>query len=156
MSESKAGLVKQIETKRGRLVELFTGGVFTLDEIKEQKAAYDLQIAKLKERRAELEVQLQQTLTDTQKLEIEEFAAKIRKGLDKADSKFKVRRRIIELLKVRAAFEVNDKGQKIIDVTCILHAESQPLALAKQTKQNKAVALDFAATMLYSAYICLI
>ncbi len=144
--ETIANLINGIEIKRGRLVELYASGVFGLEEIKEQKSAYDLQLTKLKERKLKLEAQLNQTLTEKQKLEIEDFAAQVRKGLTKADGedKFKIRRRIVELLQLRVMFGANDEGQKTANVTCILQPKSWRLEL---DGQNQNVGLTFVELM---------
>ena len=66
------------------------------------------------------------TITDDQLAYIEEFCAKIRKGLEKAD--FKTKRQIIELLDIRGqiAFE-ND--EKVVYLKCLITLPEQQQVL---------------------------
>jgi len=59
----------------------------------------------------------QVTITDDQLNYIEEFCAKIRKGLDRAD--FNTKRQIIELLDIQGKYAV-ENGEKVIYLKCLI------------------------------------
>jgi hypothetical protein len=64
-----------------------------------------------------------ESLTEDQIRTLEQFAAQVAEGLDKAEDDFRVRRSIIEILDVQATLAVEDDEQ-IIYVRCVLNQES--------------------------------
>jgi hypothetical protein len=61
-------------------------------------------------------------LTPGQIQSLQEFAAKVGRGLDLAEADFQTRRRIVEDLDVRARLCVED-GVKVIRASAIVHPE---------------------------------
>ena len=95
-------------------------GIFDEDIIADRKSRLDATRSSLELERSDILSQLnRQTLSDEQIDETLIIAAKIRKGISKADQDPKARRKVIELLNVRARLEFVD-GKKKIHVRCII------------------------------------
>lgn len=101
-----------------RLVDLYLAGEFQKELLTERKVRLEGIISCLESEQASLQGQLEErSLTDEDISTIEEFAAKVRSGLDNAD--FETRRRLIDVLDVQLTLNVED-GQRMAHVRCIL------------------------------------
>lgn len=118
--EANQNKLAELKTQKAKLIDGYTKGVFTLDEIAPNKVEIDDQIAKLNEAIITLQGELSPTtLTHKQIIDIHEFAAKVRMGLGVADEDFAARRKVVELLRVQVTLSVIDE-KKYADVECIL------------------------------------
>jgi hypothetical protein len=67
------------------------------------------------------------TLTPGQIQSLQDFTAKVGRGLDLAEADFQIKRRIIEDLDVRATLTV-ENGQRVIYASCILGEKHVPVS----------------------------
>jgi site-specific DNA recombinase len=103
-----------------RLLDLYLSGDFPKEVLTERRARLETTISALDRERAGLAAQLEaRILTPDQVQSLKDFAARVGRGLDLADTDFETRRRIIEDLDVRAILCVED-GQKVVRVSCIV------------------------------------
>jgi ribosomal protein S15P/S13E len=92
-----------------RALDLYLSGDFPREMLVERKEKLQSTIDALERERAELAAQLKaQTLTDEQVQIVTEFAEKVRGGLEVAERDLEKRRRLIDLLDVRATLAVED------------------------------------------------
>jgi len=113
----------QYQSQLDRLLDLYLDGNFPKEALTERKSRLEELLFNLGKEQNDLMVHVRHvTMTDDQLAFIEEFCAKIRKGLNRAD--FNARRHIIELLDVRGkiAFE---NGQKVLYLKCLIDLEQQ-------------------------------
>jgi hypothetical protein len=111
-----------------RALDLYLTGDFPRDMLIERQARLQETIAALERERRNMATQLEtQILTDEQLDVIRVFADKVRRGLETADADFKVRRRLIEALEVRATLVV-ENGQKVVYAQCILGEDTLSIA----------------------------
>jgi site-specific DNA recombinase len=103
-----------------RLLELYLNGDFDHDLLLDRKMRIESVLDDLEDERRAITTQIDgQTITDDQIQAIQEFAAEVRRGIDKADKEFVTRLRVVEMLDVTASLDIVD-GQKTIDARCIL------------------------------------
>ena len=103
-----------------RLLDLYLSGEFHKDVLITKKSKLEKTIAELeKERTALLGSLEKQTLTNEQEKSLLDFTQEIGKGMEKADESFQTRRKIIDMLGVKASLE-NQDGQKTMRIKCIL------------------------------------
>lgn len=109
-----------------RLLDLYLDGNFPKEVLTERKARLEELLFNLGKEQNDLMAHIRKvTMTDDQLAYIEQFCAKIRKGLEKAD--FKTKRQIIDLLDIRGqiAFE---NGEKVVYLRCLItFPEQQPV-----------------------------
>ena len=106
-----------------RLLDLYLAGDFPKEVLTERKARLEEMLANLKKEQIDLAGHVRTvTITDDQLSYIEEFCAKIRNGLDRAD--FNTKRQIIQLLDIRGkiAFE---EGEKVLYLKCLIDTQEQ-------------------------------
>jgi site-specific DNA recombinase len=104
-----------------RLLDLYLAGDFPKEVLAQRKAQLESIISGLEKERTSLRAQLDEAiLTEEDIATIEEFAERVRAGLDNAD--FEAKRRVIELLDVQVVLNVED-GQKVAHVRCELGQE---------------------------------
>ena len=119
-----------------RVLDLYISGQVQRELLIDKKQQLELTLAALEKERDELNLNLEsEALTDNEIRQIVEFAAQIAEGLEPGDESFEDRRRIIELLDVRASFIVED-NQKYVDVWCFLGRNK--LSIENPTSQNVA------------------
>jgi site-specific DNA recombinase len=122
--ETNRAKLADLETRKGRLIAAYSAGVFSLDDIAIQKVDLDRQIGELKRAIEALEDELKPNiLTNGEIAYIHELAAKVRRGWDLASNKFEIKRKIVELLKVKIRLRHVD-GVFYADVTCVLGEQS--------------------------------
>lgn len=113
-------LLAENRKKQERLLDQAVAGLFDEEMITERKRNLDTTKNSLEKERGELITQLERVaLTVEQAQEILTIAAKIRQGIAKADKDFKARRKLIQILNVRASLEFIE-GKKKIHARCIL------------------------------------
>jgi site-specific DNA recombinase len=110
-----------------RVLDLYISGQVQRELLIDKKQQLESTLAALEKERYELNLSLEaEALSDGEIHQIEQFAAQIAEGLEPGDESFEDRRRIIELLDVRASFTVED-NQKYIDVWCFLGRNKLPI-----------------------------
>jgi site-specific DNA recombinase len=113
-------LLAENRQKLERLLDLYLAGDFDKELLTGRKARLENMIASLEKERANLVATLEaQTLTDDQILTIADFAKEVAGGLKEAETSFKARRYIIDLLDVRVTMAIED-GQKVAYVQCLV------------------------------------
>jgi site-specific DNA recombinase len=124
-----------------RVLDLYISGQVQRELLLDKKQQLESTLAALEKERDELNLNLEsEVLTDNEIRQIVEFAAQIAEGLEPGDESFEDRRRIIELLDVRASFIVED-NQKYVDVWCFLGRNK--LSIENPTSQNAAPAKNY-------------
>ncbi len=117
-----------------RLVDLYLAGDFQKEMLGERKTRLEGIITCLKSEQASLQRQLEErSLADEDISVIEEFAGKVRMGLDNAD--FEARRHLIHLLDVQLTLNVED-NQRAAYVRCILGDNLLTVSTALQAWAN--------------------
>ena len=117
-----------------RVLDLYISGQVQRELLIDKKQQLESTLAAFEKERDELNLNLEsEALTDNEIRQIVEFAAQIAEGLEPGDESFEDRRRIIELLDVRASFIVED-NQKYVDVWCFLGRNK--LSIGDPTSQN--------------------
>ncbi|MFZ5919316.1 MAG: recombinase family protein [Chloroflexota bacterium] len=102
-----------------RLLTLYLSGEFPKEMLLEHKARLETTIKSLERERGCLLADLEaRALSKEQVRSIQEFAAEIARGLGAAEQDFARRRRIIELLDVRATL-AHENGEKVIYASCL-------------------------------------
>jgi site-specific DNA recombinase len=117
LDDQLIGYRRQME----RLLDLYLAGGFPEEVLAQRKAHLESIISGLEKERISLRAQLEEAiLTEEDVATIEEFAERVRTGLDNAD--FEAKRQVIELLDVQVVLNVED-GQKVAHVRCELGQE---------------------------------
>jgi site-specific DNA recombinase len=107
-----------------RLLELYLTGGFPREVLLERKKRLEDTIGKLEKERNALVAQLEtQTLTEEQVESLENFALRVAEGLEYASEDFEKRRRVIEMLDVRATLAV-EGSEKVVYLQCVLGEDS--------------------------------
>lgn len=118
--EANQAKLDELEAQKNKLIEGYTLGLFTLNDIAPKKVDLDDQILKLREGIEALQGELSPaTLSQDQINEIRAFAAKVRKGLIAADKNFEAKRKIVTLLQTQVTLTLID-GQKWAEIKCML------------------------------------
>jgi len=107
-----------------RAKDMYQLGVINADELLERKIRLEATIAKLEAEREKLQGRLGRELSPQQITEVIKFAEKLAHGLEKADQSFEARRRIIELLDVRAIL-ATENGEKVVYASFVLTDTAQ-------------------------------
>ena len=90
----------------------------------ERKQRLETTITQLEDEHGRLSAEINaKSLTQDQIRTLQEFAAEVATGLDKADHDFGVRRNIIEILDVTATLAVEDE-EKVVYAKCVFGQES--------------------------------
>lgn len=128
--------IAENEKRLDRLVGLYLDGSFAQEALIDHKSRIEQTLKALEVERSKMLKQLQhQTLTDQQINSITHLASKVKVGLVKADQDFAARRKLIELLDVRATLKVED-NQKIVYAHCYLGDDNLPIELHNNCKVN--------------------
>ena len=115
--------MQEYQKQLDKLLDLYLDGEFPKEILTERKSRLEQILSSLLKEREDLAGHIRKVaITDDQLSYVEEFCAKIRKGLDQAD--FNTKRQIIELLDIRGkiAFENNEK---VLYLKCLI--QPQPL-----------------------------
>ncbi|MBI2333949.1 MAG: recombinase family protein, partial [Chloroflexi bacterium] len=120
--------IEKYQEQLDRLLDLYLDGNFPKEVLADRKARLEELLLNLGKEQNDLLSHVREvTLTDDQLGYIEEFCAKIRQGLDKAD--FNVKRQIIQLLDIRGkiAFE---NGERVLYLKCLIEPR-EPQAVSR-------------------------
>lgn len=121
-----------------RAKDMYQLGIITADELLERKVRLEATITRLETEYEKLQGRLSRELSPQQITEVIKFAEKLARGLEKADQSFDARRRIIELLNVRAIIATED-GEKVVYASFVLtdvSARGDRLVMPKVTRRN--------------------
>lgn len=124
-----------------RAKDMYQLGVINADELLERKVRLEATITKLEAEREKLQGRLGRELSPQQITEVIKFAETLAHGLEKADQSFEARRRIIELLDVRAILATED-GEKVVYASFVLTdvgAHGERLVMPKVTRRKLSV-----------------
>ncbi len=114
------GLLIERQAELRRLLDLYLSGEFSRDLLVDKRAELEKAIGDLERERAALLASMRgQSITDEQEETLLDFARKVSKGLDCADSDFRTRRGIIEALGVEVTL-MEDGSSKILRIKCVL------------------------------------
>lgn len=114
-------LIAQRNSELERLLELFLTGTFDLTLLENKKHELEQELARLMDKRAELEAYLSERVLSQEEVQgIADFAQEIRRGLEAADGDFEKRRRIVEMLNVRCEIETLDTKTVRVYAHCLL------------------------------------
>ncbi len=118
-------LLAESRNKLDKLLDLYLSGEFDKSMLVDRKDRLEKTIESLeKEYSLFAETIEVKTITEEQKLGIQEFAADVALGLDVADEDFATKRRLVELLDVAVTLTVED-GEKVAYLRCSLSAPAQ-------------------------------
>jgi len=133
-------LIADNQVQLVRIKAMCEAGVYTLEETVERKTRLDDTITKLKGAGTELQARLAGTLSSDDINTLIEFAYLMGDGIAEASDTFEKRRKIIELLNVRAILTIED-GQRICTASFILANgnESKRLAIPDGRKRKLSV-----------------
>ena len=124
------------KTQLDRVLDLYISGQVQRELLIDKKQQLESTLSALEKERDELNLNLEsEALSEYEIQQIVDFAAQIAEGLGPGDESFEDRRRIIELLDVRASFTVED-NQKYVDVWCFLGRNK--LSIENPTSRNAA------------------
>jgi len=116
-------LLTDNKAQLSRLLDLYLTGDFPRDILTERKARLQETIVALESERQRLTTQLEAgALTQAQVELVRDFAQHVGAGLEDAENDFKARRKLIELLDVRAMLAV-EEGDQVVYFRCILSDE---------------------------------
>lgn len=111
-------LITDNQLQLDRLLDLYLSGEFPKDALLERQVRLTDTISALEREQEELTSQLRaQSLTEGELQSVYDFAVQVAEGLTAADDDFETRRRIIELLDVRATLAI-EEGDKIVYLRC--------------------------------------
>lgn len=120
--------IADVEGQAGRLAQLFTAGLYTLDEIAAEKQRIDHARAALGAAAAEAQHRLSAlTLSEQDRADLLAYAGVLRATLPSLDPAQK--RRIIDLLNLQVRITRGDGDTVIADCACSLVARDQALRI---------------------------
>jgi len=114
-------LITDNQAQLDRLLDLYLSGTFDKDVLTDRKTRLETIIAKLERELGELKKWLGHRPSNEEIEDVMTFAYDLAAGLAKADRDFAKRRKIIELLDVRAIVTMKD-GRKVVRPWFILSA----------------------------------
>jgi len=132
--QSFDALLADKEIRQERLLDLYLDGGITKETWLERKKRIDEEVGHLEQERQGLQDQLQSEGVSDEEIEtIQEFAAAISESLDLTDDDFEVRRRVVEMLDVRATLSVTDDGERLAQVSCFFDDKNLTIVSTKTT-----------------------
>lgn len=132
MIEINTHKLTELHKEKKRLVKAYTSGVFSLDDVDEEKIRIESEIANLTQAIAELKADIQPRMPNAKDIEtIERYARQIQEGVDLASADPTVQREIYNLLQMEITLnyvseegEAGKDGHHWADFYCILGKES--------------------------------
>jgi hypothetical protein len=116
-------LLSENEERMERLVELYLDGTWDKDWFKQRETQLRETIESLRQERDGLKAQLDaRTITEDQIRAVEDVAQEVAGSLDSVEDDFDTKRRVIDLLDVRATLAEED-GEKVLYVRCVLKGD---------------------------------
>jgi hypothetical protein len=114
------------QSQLDRLLDLYLSSKFEKEVLTERKTRLEGMLTNLGKEHDDLIGHVRQvTMTDDQLSYIEEFCAKIRKGLDNAD--FNAKRQIIQLLDIRGKIAY-ENGERVLSLKCLIDTQQQQVS----------------------------
>lgn len=110
-------LLQQNRQKLSRLVDLYLSGEFEKSILVDRKQSLENTIKALENESDDLKLRMSQSLTKEQLTELQTFSEQIAEGLCEADEDFNTRRKLIEYLRAKVHFSVED-GQQVALLFC--------------------------------------
>ena len=127
-------LIANHRAQLGRLLDLYLSGKFDADVLEDRKIRLNETICKLEQQRGRLATALKQDLSHERITEISVFAKRLAKGVAKADQSFEARKRIIELLDVRALLAYEGEAKAIYPSFVLSPVGEKRLVLGNRLK----------------------
>ena len=123
-----ASLLASNQAQLERLLDLYLSGDLPKEMLVDRKSRLEKTIQALESERGRLATHLEVEALSQDHIErIQKFVAEVMEGLEVAEERFEIRRRIIEELDVQAILAV-DEGQKVAYVQCMLGERVLPVA----------------------------
>jgi site-specific DNA recombinase len=117
------GLLSENRSQLQRLIDLYLSGEFPKEVLVERKNRLESTVNALEKEQENLTSSLEaHTLTEDQIQILQRLANRFSDGLDVAEERFELRRRIVEMLDVQVTLSFED-DQKIVYARCILDEE---------------------------------
>ena len=101
-----------------RLLDLYLDGMVDKETFAERKQGLEEKIASLEVEQAELQGLLSADMATQEQMSV--YLADIAHGLDLAQADFATQRKIIEALDMTATLDLDENGEKVATVTCLL------------------------------------
>lgn len=118
------GLLVKRRRELERALDLYLSGTFEKDILLERKAKLEEEIARLEGERESVNAHLSRCeLSEAQIQTIEALAGRVREALGTADTRFDIRRQLVDLLDVQARLAV-EGGEKVVYVRCVIAPET--------------------------------
>lgn len=118
------GLLVKRRRELERALDLYLSGTFEKDILLERKAKLEEEIARLEGERESVNAHLSRCeLSEAQIQTIEALAGHVREALGTADTRFDIRRQLVDLLDVQARLAV-EGGEKVVYVRCVIAPET--------------------------------
>jgi len=127
-------LWKDAKAQLDRVIDLYVSGNITRDLLVDKKQRLENTISALSDEKQHLMAHMVgKALTDKDIQKICDFASQVAEGMDLNEIDFEGRRRLVELLDLRAKFYIED-NQKVVEIWCILGTGK--LAIAGDSKST--------------------
>lgn len=134
-------LLKESTGQLEKLLDVYLTSDMAKEMLMERKERLEGRITALETERAELTQKLEaMSLTDDQIITLENFASRVGRNLEKADSNFLAQRQIIETLGLRGKITIVD-GEQFIDITC--HFAPEVSLNVSQISSNRVLRISF-------------
>ena len=142
MLGSSQAKLEELERQKTRVIDAYSKGILSLDELAQQKTTLDKEIGELAQAISMLRTESETHLLTAERVEtIESFAAELREGIAAADTQPAAQRRIFQLLDMRIvlSYDGGDPSagtaqQRWADVACVLGHDN--CAVEYNTKNN--------------------
>ena len=126
------GLLKEKEAKLSRLLDLYLDGEFERDVLNERKTRLKNEMTKLEAEYERLNARMEEQQFGEERLQsVVEFAAAIGAGIEKAETDFEKRRKIVEALDVTGKLDLVE-GEKLLWLWCVV-GKSSSLVVSNST-----------------------
>jgi len=125
-------LIQENQAQLNRLLDLFLTGDFPEELLIERKGRLTSTIESLEKEQSTLAFQIDNTITEENYRDFEEFTNQVAQGIEKASGNFEFRRTLIEKLGIQVTFAY-ENGEKILYVRCELGLDAS-LVLPSNTR----------------------
>jgi site-specific DNA recombinase len=124
--EANKAKIEKLQTEKSRLIDAYTTGVLSLDDIAPKKTELEKELSDLTQATSQLQTELAPTnLTEDEIDYIKLWSTKIRQGLDNVEQNFEAKRKIVTILRLQVTLTEDDKGQWA-DIQCVLGDDHLP------------------------------
>jgi hypothetical protein len=129
-------LLKDAQAQLDRVIDLYVSGSISRDLLVDKKQRVETTISALTEEKQHLIAHMVgKALTERDIQKICDFALQVAEGLDLNEIDFEGRRRLLELLDLRAKFSIED-NQKVVEIWCILGTGKLALPGSGKSESN--------------------